>query len=202
MTLTVDQRDDLLREMLPVATALVCAVRDRDREDVAEALAPLQGDWLRTQAVIVALSALVPEDQSIDDLAAWSHSLRPMDAARFGGKPCSVCQVPQAPERFDKDASHTDGLTSACKDCRGDQRKKRKRPSSGVTPAEASRAAAAKGRASRMAAARERRHRYAELRRGGFSIQECAWELQISNRQATRYEAEYRSQQAQQEAAA
>lgn len=125
MTLTVDQRDDLLKEMLPTATALVCAVRDRDRGDVAEALAALEGDWLSTSAVIVALAALVPEDRSIDDLAAWSHTLRPADAAVFGGKRCSVCQRLQARDRFHKDSGNPDGLVSACKDCRSRQRKLR-----------------------------------------------------------------------------
>lgn len=204
MTLTVDQRDDLLKEMLPTATALVCAVRDRDRGDVAEALAALEGDWLRTSAVIVALAALVPEDQSIDDLAAWSHVLRPADAAVFGGKRCSVCQRLRPMERFHKDSGTADGRVSACQDCRSDQRKQRRRrkPRNGVTRAEASRIAAAKGRESRMAAAHERLQRYMELRRGGFSIQQSAWELQLSSRQAERYEAALRRQQAQQVVAA
>jgi hypothetical protein len=70
-----------------------------------------------------------------------------------------------------------------------------------VTRSEASRANAAKARASRTEAARERRQRYGQLRRGGFSIQECAWDLRISRRHAERYEAQLR-QQAEQAVAA
>lgn len=55
--------------------------------------------------------------------------------------------------------------------------------------AAASRAAAALGRASRSAAAAERYARYLQLRRGGYSIQEAAWELHITRRHADRYEA-------------
>jgi hypothetical protein len=70
-----------------------------------------------------------------------------------------------------------------------------------MTRAEASRIAAAKARASRTEAAIERCERYGELRRGGYSPQECAWELRISLRHAYRYEAQQR-RQAQQRVAA
>lgn len=53
----------------------------------------------------------------------------------------------------------------------------------------ASAANAARARAARSAAAAERRDRYAVLRRGGFTIQEAAWELRISRRHAERIEA-------------
>lgn len=61
--------------------------------------------------------------------------------------------------------------------------------------AAAARRAAARGRASRAAAAEERYRRYCELRRGGYSIQQAAWELGRSYRQARRYEADRLNQQ-------
>lgn len=59
----------------------------------------------------------------------------------------------------------------------------------------AARRAAARGRAARAAAAEERYQRYCELRRGGYSIQQAAWELGISHRHAQRYEADRLNQQ-------
>lgn len=53
----------------------------------------------------------------------------------------------------------------------------------------ASRANAALARASRTAASLERQEVYARLRRGGYSIQQAAWELHVTYRHAQRYEA-------------
>lgn len=58
--------------------------------------------------------------------------------------------------------------------------------------AAASRANAARGRAARTEIAQERYERYGQLRRGGYTIQEAAWELRISRRHADRYEARMR----------
>lgn len=56
-------------------------------------------------------------------------------------------------------------------------------------PAEVSRANAALARAARAEIAEERYERYCQLRRGGYTIQQAAWELRISLRHAGRYEA-------------
>ena len=65
-----------------------------------------------------------------------------------------------------------------------------------ATPARAAatRRAAALGRASKSAAAAERRERFAELRRGGYTIQQAAWELGVTRRTCDRYAAQLRAQ--------
>lgn len=63
-----------------------------------------------------------------------------------------------------------------------------------MSPSEHSRAALAKGRRARMKASRERAWRFGVLRRGGFSIQEAAWDLGVSKRTGERYEARLREQ--------
>ena len=52
-----------------------------------------------------------------------------------------------------------------------------------------SRTNAALARATRTEISNERYERFRQLRRGGYSIQEAAWELRISRRHADRYEA-------------
>ncbi|MGI5418679.1 hypothetical protein [Actinomadura luteofluorescens] len=42
--------------------------------------------------------------------------------------------------------------------------------------------------------AAERRERFAELRRGGYTIQQAAWELRVSRRTAERYSARLRAE--------
>lgn len=59
-----------------------------------------------------------------------------------------------------------------------------------ATRADTSRAHAALARQARTAAAAERLQRFGELRRGGFTIQEGAWDLGVTRRTADRYEAE------------
>jgi DNA-binding CsgD family transcriptional regulator len=67
-----------------------------------------------------------------------------------------------------------------------------------TTPAQraAWRRTAAHARAVYSEIAAERRARFAELRRGGYTIQEAAWELRISRRTADRYVARLRQQDA------
>lgn len=60
-------------------------------------------------------------------------------------------------------------------------------------PAEVSRANAARARAARTAIADERAARLAELIRGGYTIQQAAWELRVSRRTADRYVARARA---------
>lgn len=60
--------------------------------------------------------------------------------------------------------------------------------------AEISRTNAALARAARTEISNERFERFIQLRRGGFTIQEAAWELRISRRHADRYEARRRQQ--------
>lgn len=60
--------------------------------------------------------------------------------------------------------------------------------------ADTSRANAALGRAARTEIANERFERFWQLRRGGYTIQEAAWELRITRRHADRYEARMKQQ--------
>lgn len=53
--------------------------------------------------------------------------------------------------------------------------------------AEVCRANAALGRAARTATADEKAARLAELIRGGYTIQQAAWELNVTRRTADRY---------------
>ncbi|MEV4670997.1 hypothetical protein AB0K34_05020 [Actinomadura sp. NPDC049382] len=55
--------------------------------------------------------------------------------------------------------------------------------------ADISRANFALARAARTEIANERYERYKQLRGGGYTIQEAAWELKITRRHADRYEA-------------
>jgi hypothetical protein len=50
------------------------------------------------------------------------------------------------------------------------------------------------GRQARTAASQERYERFLELRRGGYSIQEAAWELGVTRRHADRYVARHRNE--------
>jgi hypothetical protein len=58
-----------------------------------------------------------------------------------------------------------------------------------VNRADISRANFALARAARTEIANERYERFTQLRRGGYTIQEAAWELKITRRHADRYEA-------------
>lgn len=61
--------DRLADAMLPTALDLVCHVKDLSEEVCHEILAPLDRQQLTALAVV--LAALVPDDQSVDDLLAW-----------------------------------------------------------------------------------------------------------------------------------
>lgn len=130
--LTVEQKDDLLKEMLPVATALVCAVRDRERDDIAEAIAPLERDWLRTKALVIALAAMVPDDRTFAELVLWTHGPAVSDeqykqvtdfSPRPGMKFCKGCQEWWRLAEFQKLTSAKDGRRSQCRACRAEQAK-------------------------------------------------------------------------------
>ena len=58
---------------IPRATAMVVAVRDEGPVEVAAILDPLNRDQL--YALTVALAAMVPDDQPIDELLGWVADL-------------------------------------------------------------------------------------------------------------------------------
>lgn len=64
-----------------------------------------------------------------------------------------------------------------------------------MSRADISRANYALARAARTEIANERYERYKQLRRGGYTIQEAAWELKITRRHADRYEARRKSEE-------
>lgn len=61
--------DDLASDMVPVATDLVCLVRDWDRDGIADKLSSLSEH--RKDALIVVLAAMVPDDIGTVDLLSW-----------------------------------------------------------------------------------------------------------------------------------
>jgi len=60
--------DDLIAGAEPHAAALICAVRDRDRDDIAEVLGPL--DRRQLYALAVLLAAAYPDTRSLPELLA------------------------------------------------------------------------------------------------------------------------------------
>jgi hypothetical protein len=71
-----DYLDDLAEQMLAPATRLVMAVHDGDTTTSHDVLSRLNVIELRTLAV--ALAALVPDDQALTVLTAWSRGLQPV----------------------------------------------------------------------------------------------------------------------------
>lgn len=63
--------DGLLDQMLIPAMFLIGAVRSRSSEDVAAVIGGMTRDELL--ALVVTISCMVPEDQSLPDLVAWTH---------------------------------------------------------------------------------------------------------------------------------
>lgn len=123
--------DSLVEEMLPTATEIAVTVRDRDADGVAAALAPIldAGDLDRTAALIIALAALVPDDQPYGELLAWTlqdqlpYGQLVVDAVE---KYCGACRQVRHRREFHTDASRRDGLTWACKVCVADRHQRRR----------------------------------------------------------------------------
>lgn len=68
--------DALVEQMLRPATRLVCAVQDFDQQESRAILEPL--DAMELRALAVALAALVPDDQALEVLLAWSRNEGPI----------------------------------------------------------------------------------------------------------------------------
>lgn len=124
--------DPLLDAMVWPAAQLVGHVRNRDAEGVAEILGPLDGRGLH--ALAIALACLVPDDQSVGQLALWSHGPHVPDdqlalsiAADLNAviKPCSRCHTPRQEEDFARDASKADGRKTQCRACTSELRRER-----------------------------------------------------------------------------
>lgn len=130
--LTVEQRDKLLSKMLPVAAQVVGAVRLRDADHFAALTGPLDRDQLL--AVLIGASAMVPEDQAVDDLVAWSRG--PVvtdeqyadvvaDSLRTNMKYCNGCEEWWRLDAFARYAKSKDGRRSRCRACVADYHKAR-----------------------------------------------------------------------------
>lgn len=63
------QRDQLALDLVPVATDLICRVRDDGRESAGHLLASLTDT--QRWALPVVLAAMVPDDQGLGELLAW-----------------------------------------------------------------------------------------------------------------------------------
>lgn len=115
--------DGLIEEALPTAGQIAICVKDRDTEGVRNALAPVldAGDRDRIAALIIALGALVPDDQPYGQLLAWTCQ----DQLPLGQlvvdpleKWCPSCsQVRSRLVDFHVDRSRKDGLYARCKVC-------------------------------------------------------------------------------------
>lgn len=122
--------DGLIEEMLPTAAEVAINVRDRDTAGVHAALRPvLDGDRNRIAALVIALAALVPDDQPYADLLAWTHQ----DQLPYGQlaldaveKYCGACRQVRHRREFHADASRRDGLAWSCKRCVSDRGQRRR----------------------------------------------------------------------------
>ena len=115
--------DGLIEEALPTAGQIAICVQDRDTEGVRNVLAPVldAGDRDRIAALIIALGALVPDDQPYSELLAWTCQDQ-LPLGRLVIDPlekwCGSCsQVRSRLVDFHKDASRKDGLYARCKVC-------------------------------------------------------------------------------------
>lgn len=111
---TVAERDALATGILPVATDLVCQVHDWDAAEIRKTLTGYGEDGLR--ALCVVLAAMVPDDQPLDELIAWTH-----EEPR---KPCSRCRRVKPIGHFPRNRSRPDGRNLWCRDCLSEQRRK------------------------------------------------------------------------------
>ena len=104
-----EKRDQLVQEMLPVATGLVESVHDLDLPATWKTLNELReaGDWDRAAAVIVALAAMVRPGARTQDLLAWCAA----------EKRCPGCKRMRPMRAFGQDRHRGDGHTVRCRDC-------------------------------------------------------------------------------------
>jgi predicted LPLAT superfamily acyltransferase len=135
MTLTVDQRDDLLEKMLPAAVQVVGSVRTRDTAHFAALTEAL--DRTRLLALLVDVAAMVPDDASVADLVRWTHG--PVVSAeqyadvvthslRTNMKFCNGCKEWWRLDEFAKYAKSKDGRRSRCRACVAEYHKARAEP--------------------------------------------------------------------------
>lgn len=111
---TVAERDAMANGVLPVATELVCQVHDWDAAEIRKTLTGFGEDGLR--ALCVVLAAMVPDDQPLDDLIAWTHE-EPV-------KSCSRCRQVKPIGQFPRNRARTSGRHHWCKDCHNETRRK------------------------------------------------------------------------------
>ena len=124
----LDTLDARLNAMLPTALQLVGAVRARDPQWVASVVNPLSSG--QVMALLIAVAALVPDDQSADQLTLWSHGPAIIDQA-YGqlvvddlndlqAKECKVCHQTLFIEEFYLNPTRSDPSRreSRCKWCR------------------------------------------------------------------------------------
>ncbi|MBO2461137.1 hypothetical protein [Actinomadura violacea] len=119
MSEVVDERDVRLNAHLPAAAEIICFVRDLDPHGVAT-WCQQQGITDRTaQELIVLLAAMVPDDQPINDLLAWTWA----KPAPRGGcvvpmrRRCSCCGFELSLAAFWRDRSKPLERSYRCIDC-------------------------------------------------------------------------------------
>jgi hypothetical protein len=128
MSLSVEQRDDLLERMLPVAAQVVGSVRTRDTDHFQTLVSPLDRDQLL--ALLIDVAAMVPDDQTVAELVLWTHGPDVSDEqyqqltafqVRPGMKHCSWCREWWRLEEFQRSSSTKDGRRSQCRACRAER---------------------------------------------------------------------------------
>lgn len=118
MSEPVDERDVRLAARLPAAADIICLVRDLDPDGV--------GDWFArhgitdpaAQELVVLLAAMVPTEQTIDELLAWTWTA---PLARGCVVPmrrrCSCCGLELSLARFYRDRSKPLERSYRCIEC-------------------------------------------------------------------------------------
>lgn len=112
--LTVAERDAIANGVLPTAMDLVCQVHDWNAAEIKQILDGFGENGLR--ALCVVLAAMVPDDEPIDDLIAWTHE-EPL-------KPCSRCRQVKPIGQFPRNRTQRSGRHSWCKGCHNETRRK------------------------------------------------------------------------------
>lgn len=125
--------DGLLDDMVWPAARLVGAVRARDPREVAAVLDPLDRTGL--SALLIAVAAMVPDDQTVGQLTLWTHG-PVVDQETYdqiavfdvepGMKRCHSCGEVWRLEEFNRDKTKADDRKPDCRQCMSKQRKERK----------------------------------------------------------------------------
>lgn len=92
--MTIDDREALLDDMYPIAMDLVVAVHDMDQEATHRLLEGRPN--AEKDALVIALASLVPDDEALTTLLAWTRPDGPVSARQAAS---NLAQVTAAASR-------------------------------------------------------------------------------------------------------